>query len=241
MWKAFEKCHKLNRWGHWLLLGPNPQPYHSLLINLFLLRSTKTDVFKSNRDQYDIIAPFLLFVISQDHLENWDHFPDLPKREGYVCFIMGIMSWDDTSVWDSYWIHWKLCPVTHFTRWANSHRPLGKMKRRLPRISPPQSQPLPPPSVLSGSRYSTHLPDLAPRSSVPQPAPQPRSPPTAFSSTSFPPLTNTNSFYYPTLNISLASSSSVHSRPSLWPPVHRGPLSCYSSIAAPTPPPSPSF
>lgn len=113
------------------------------------------------------------------------------------------------------------------------------MKRKLPRISSPQPQPSP--ALPLRSRDSTHLPSLSPHPSVPQLTAQHHSPLSAFYPTSFPSLTITNHPHYPTLKVSLTSSSSIPSKPSTIRPIHRGSPSCYPSTCIHKRPPRPPF
>lgn len=158
----------------------------------------------------------------------------MPQREGYVRFIMGIVSRNDVrgSMGDDWQILRNLCPVTHFDATSNYSSALWKMNRKLPRISPPQPPPSPP--LPSRSRYSTHLPSLAPRPAVPYLTPQRHSPPS-----SFPTLKSASRARHPPLNASLTSSSSALPRPTTSRPVHRGPPSHLPSVYTPKPPPRP--
>ena len=118
--------------------------------------------------------------------------------------------------------------------------PIEKKTRKLPAISSSQFPPPPPLPTPSCSHCPTHLPPLTPPSFSPWPPPQHHPPLSVLSPACFPHLTSVIPSCHPTLRISMPDSSLVPSRPSTCHPVHPGPLSLYSFVLAPTPPPTPS-
>ena len=121
------------------------------------------------------------------------------------------------------------------------HRvPIERNTRKLPAISSSQFQPPSPLPAHSCSHCPTHLPPLYPPSFCPWPPPRHYAPLSVLSPTCFPPLTSVIPSCHPTLRTSMPGSSLVPCRPSTCHPVRLGPLSLYSFVLAPTPPPTPS-